>query len=199
MKVIVLSASVIFGFLVSGTVSANPHEANESRFPISIAEAEQRHAQRIAKIDTNGDNVIDPAEFEATELRGGRRDFKNRGKRGEGQRSKFGRRGHPARQAAHSEAVQAEVFNILDQNGDGSISADEFNSADRKSTHQLARKRAMFKRLDADGDGLLKQTEMPDPAERLRNADADGNGEVTAQEFRTQMRHKFREHRQRNG
>ena len=199
MKPIVLSTSVIIGCLVSGTVPANPHEAHQGRFPISIAEAEQRHAQRIASIDTNGDNVIDSAEFEAAEPRGGRARFKHRGKRGEGHGPTSGRRGHPARHAAHSQALQAEVFNILDLNGDGSISADEFKSADRKSTHELARKRAMFKRLDADGDGLLNQAEMPDPTERLRNADADGNGEVTAQELRAQRRHKFREHRQRNG
>ena len=80
-----------------------------------------------------------------------------------------------------------------------SVSAEEFKSADRKTTHKLARKRAMFKRLDADGDGVLSQAEMPDPARRLRNADADGNGEVTAQELRTQMRKKFRGHRQGNG
>ncbi len=199
MKPIVLSTLIIAGSLVSGTVAANPHQGNEGRLPISIAEVEQRTAQRFASIDTNDDNVIDAAEFEAAEPGLGRARFKHRGKRRDRHGPKSGRRGHPERRAEHSQAVEAEVFAILDQNGDGSVSAEEFKSADRKTTHKLARKRAMFKRLDADGDGVLSQAEMPDPARRLRNADADGNGEVTAQELRTQMRKKFRGHRQGNG
>ena len=191
MKSFALSALFIISFLGCGAIAAKLNEANERRFPISIAAVEQRTAQRIGSMDTNGDNVIDAAEFEAAESPAARTRFKRSGQRGQGQRPKFGRRGHPARHAAYSQAVQAEVFTILDEDGDGSISADEFQSADRKATHKLARKRAMFKRLDADGDGILNRAEMPDPAKRLRAADADGNGEVTAREFRN--------HRQRSG
>ncbi|MEM9624323.1 MAG: hypothetical protein AAF993_21970, partial [Pseudomonadota bacterium] len=38
--------------------------------------------------------------------------------------------------------------------------------------------------LDTDGNGLLTTDEMPDPADRLRQADGDGDGQVTRAEMR---------------
>ena len=47
----------------------------------------------------------------------------------------------------------------------------------------LAQKRALFKHLDKDQDALLTPEEMPDPAERLRQVDADNDGVVTRAEM----------------
>ncbi|MEE4283889.1 MAG: EF-hand domain-containing protein, partial [Pseudomonadales bacterium] len=98
------------------------------------------------------------------------------------------KQGHPdgprhAQTAALREATEAEMFNLLDSNGDGVISKEEHHSADLRETRVLAQKRAMFKKLDKDQNTLLSPSEMPNPAERLRQADTDNDGSVSRAEM----------------
>jgi Ca2+-binding EF-hand superfamily protein len=91
-----------------------------------------------------------------------------------------------------------QIFQRLDADGDGQISAaeaaaakdpakimaadangDGFVTKDELRTHHQAQ---VFARLDKDGDGTLSGGELR-RARRLKNADADGDGTVTKAEF----------------
>ena len=80
-------------------------------------------------------------------------------------------------------AVNAELYLLLDADGNGEVSSEEFAANSRKLMKQ-ARKTAMFKHLDTNQDGLLSLAEVPSPAERLRTIDTDGDGLVTREERR---------------
>ena len=170
-----MAAAAGVSAVLSTGVAADAHQRGADRFPIDIAKAEARAAERHARIDDDGDGVITLAEFEQAEIHRG---HKRHGKR---RMHRAGPRGQD--RAAMREAVRSEMFTLLDADGDGSVSRDEYDAAD-KQTRQLARKRAMFKQLDADGDGIVAQDELPDPVARLKQADRDGDGLVTRDEFR---------------
>ncbi len=173
-----LRASITMtALLLAAGAAAEPGE----RFPLSISAAEERVASRFAEIDSNSDASISMAEFEAAE----------RGERGmrEGPRRKHmhgpGAHGHGA---ALREAIDTEVFALLDSDGDGAISAAEHSAGDKRAIHRTARKRAMFKHLDADQSGTLQLTEMSHPVDRLKAADSDGDGMVTREEMRSHVK-----------
>lgn len=81
---------------------------------------------------------------------------------------------------AGPEAGGLAFIQHFDQDGDGLVSADEFPG-----------NQDQFQRLDADGDGYLDETEAPkhpprgpaDPDEVLADFDADGDGQLSADEF----------------
>ncbi len=89
-----------------------------------------------------------------------------------------------ARREALRAAVEAEMFALLDADGDGAVTEAEFAAGKTRENRRLAKKRAMFKQLDADQDKLLTLEEFPNPAARLREADADGDGLVSKDEMR---------------
>ncbi|MEE4281315.1 MAG: hypothetical protein V2I41_05195, partial [Pseudomonadales bacterium] len=168
------------GVVISALVFAAP---GQERFPISIAEVESKTAQRFTKIDTDQSGSIDLSEFEQAKPQR----HQNRGKHGtrHADGRKQGHSGGPrlAQRAALREATEEEMFLLLDSDGDGAISKEEHHSADLRETRVLAQKRAMFKQLDKDQDALLTPREMPNPAERLRQADTDNDGSVTRAEM----------------
>ena len=96
-------------------------------------------------------------------------------------------RGSHGQGEALRQAVDAEVFALLDTNGDGAISAAEHSAGDKRAIHRTARKPAMFKHLDENGDGALELSELSGPVERLRAADTDGDGTVTRVEMRDRV------------
>ena len=97
-------------------------------------------------------------------------------------------RGGHGRGAELREAVDAEVFALLDADGDGVISQAVHSAGDKRAIHRTARKRALFKHLDENQDGALQLTEMSGPVERLKAADADGDGIVTREEMRDRVK-----------
>ena len=147
-------------------------------FPIDIAQMEARAAERFAEVDGDGDGLISASEFEQAAPRGFRHKPGKRGRHGRGRMH----RGGDERSASRA-AVKAEMFALLDTDGNGNISQTEYEVADRQ-TRRTAMQRVMFKRLDADGDGSLTQGELPNRAARLRAADADGDGLVTREEMK---------------
>ena len=83
------------------------------------------------------------------------------------------------------EALQAEAaaaFEAADADGDGLVSATEFEAL--PAAKRAARAQRKFERLDADGDGSLSASEFPSRAARLAALDADGDGQVTRREMR---------------
>ncbi len=81
----------------------------------------------------------------------------------------------------------AEITGV-DANKDGKLSQDELVALEMKRMEQMATNRAMrqIERLDADGDGLLSIEEMaarPMPMRMFERVDADGDGAISREEI----------------
>ena len=175
-------AVITAGVSLTAVVLAAPGE----RFPIDLEAHEAKAAERFSTMDANSDGGIDATEFENAKFnrdRHAKRSGKH--KKRHGMRSRDGKRGEFREEM--KAAIQTELFALLDTNEDGQLSADE-HAAKTREMGKLARKRAMFKRLDANQDGVLHPDEVPGNGARLRNADTDGDGQVTRQEMRAAFR-----------
>ena len=164
---------------------AHNHEdeshTKRDRFPIIVADVEERAAKRFAKLDEDGNGSVSSTEFE--QAKGGSDDARPHRKRMH--RKKHGRHHHKGeRREALRTDMQAELFTILDDDQNGTLDAAEFGSRTHADV-RLAHKRARFKHLDRNGDGSLQPDELGSRLARLRQADLDGNGEVTRDEMRT--------------
>jgi Ca2+-binding EF-hand superfamily protein len=89
----------------------------------------------------------------------------------------------PAAVTAQEDAAGEDGSRFIqhfDQDGDGLVSAEEFPGGENR-----------FNRLDANGDGTIDQTEAPQRPHRSRahakarlaEWDADGSGDISAEEF----------------
>ena len=85
---------------------------------------------KFAEIDTNGDGALSQAELDAH----------HEAKRAE----------REAERAERKAKRKAEMFAKLDTDGNGTISAEEFNSREHPG----------FDRADADGDGVVTKEEL---------------------------------------
>ena len=91
-----------------------------------------------------------------------------------------------AKPAANKWAEMAEKnFKMLDKDGDGSLTFDEFKST-RKKPEAIEQAEQIFKLIDTDGDGKVTLKEFINrPAEaRFKPMDRDNNGKVTWDEFK---------------
>ena len=103
---------------------------------ITLAEMQQRTAERFKRLDTNGDGTVTKEERQAArdswrEHRGGRHGDGGPG-RGGGRGDFFGRLdtdGNGAVSMPEFNAKSAERFARLDSNKDGQVSKDEFEAA----------------------------------------------------------------------
>ncbi|MDE0055441.1 MAG: EF-hand domain-containing protein [Gammaproteobacteria bacterium] len=150
---------------------------------IDIAEMKAGAAERLAKVDTDGDGEVSPEEFAAArmdrgEARGeGRRWREARERRGQAMRKRM-REGMRERR----EMLSGPVFDAADGDGDGKLSKDEFDQLPQ-AARSVAQRRA-FDRVDADGDGVLTASELSPRVAMLEKADADGDGKVSREEMR---------------
>jgi Ca2+-binding EF-hand superfamily protein len=184
--------------------------AAQAHFPIDLSVMEERASALFDRVDTAGSGVITLEEFVAAEL--SRDDLaaphmpgvRGRAMHGArvGQHRRQLRGGSEERRAsaeqrqqwreaaeARRDAQRQALFEAADVDGDGQLSAEEFQRLPEVQ-RELARTR-MFERLDANGDGVLDRGEFPAWWARLQAMDADGDGLVTfdeVREYRTQMR-----------
>ena len=180
---ITLPALIIGSFITSAAWAG----ADGDHFPISISEVEAKAKARFEGIDTDESGSLNLAEFEASKPHHpavGKHHFKREGKRHgkQGERPR-GERRHPQAHKMRA-AVQAEMFALMDADGNGVLSATEFESGSSAKLRQSARKRAAFKQLDKNSDSQLTPDEMPARMAHLRDADVDNDGLVTRDEFR---------------
>ena len=163
---------------IAGATWAAP---NSDRFPINIADLEAKAAERFANIDSDQSGNIDMDEFEAAKMQ-----HPHPGSHASGHGGRKHRRGDSAGATKHAEmraATQAELFSILDADGDGHLSQTEFTAVGQRTARVQAQKRAVFKGLDRDGNSLLTADEFPRSLARLSAADADKDGLVTKAEL----------------
>lgn len=91
--------------------------------------------------------------------------------------------------AAELAAHAASRFSDADTDGDGFLTSEELAAAASAKAGERAAKRVdrMIKHHDENDDGKLSATELAPSEERLakrfERIDADGNGEISAEEF----------------
>lgn len=117
------------GIALAALAFAGDRDPRGPEFPISVAEARERAEARFAEIDSDGNEQISRAEFDAAPMphhTPGRRDMR----------------------AAGRDMMREHMFMALDTDGDGSLSRDD-----------LPDMAGRLAQMDDDGDGLVTRAE----------------------------------------
>jgi Ca2+-binding EF-hand superfamily protein len=168
------------------------HEHRHAKFPIDIAEARAAADAAFTALDADGDGVVSRNEFlEAADLQG---IWPGHGKRLHGLHRMHGRGDAEPRAEARGQwrerrdAMDEALFERLDVDGDGRLSADEFGSEEIRQARSEIKRERLFERLDRSGSGTLSRDEFGWWVDRLEAMDADGDGVVTHEEAQTHRR-----------
>ena len=161
--------SVIAGTVTLSLAAVAMAGQRGPEFPVSVADAKNRAEARFQELDADGSGEISPAELAAA--------------------PKPLRLGHgPSRRHMHGRgtggAVDADLFERLDEDGDGLLSKAEFDASKIREARRGSMQEWVFARLDRDGSGGISRDELPDMSRRLEAMDADGDGTVTREEAR---------------
>ena len=144
-------------------------------------------AEVFARIDTDANGEITGAEFAAAELpreHAGPRSHRRHHRWGGDFSSQSDGSDPVGRRAEH----EAALFEALDTDGDGQLSPAEFDREHQREVRLSLMKTRVFEHLDTDADGVLPHDEFPGRLARLKDLDANGNGEVSRDELRDGMR-----------
>ena len=190
-RLLIFTPLFALSLLLSGATQAGaPNEARRYTSkgpsgPIALADAEINLNDRFNTADTDDSESISLEEFAAAaEARGVERSFADRRfkmmRRHQGRNGNGDSTGNGERRAA----FEADLFNAMDLDGNGELSADEASAANRKAASRTLMVGKRFAKLDSNDDGQLDRTEFSAQLDWLRMADADANGEVTREEMR---------------
>ncbi len=109
--------------------------------------------------------------------------FAKDGNRAEAIFQRLDTNGDGAISARESEAFRDERFAKMDADGDGTVTMAELTEAGRQRQAERSAKR--FERMDTNGDGAIQKTEFEEvAAKRFERLDANGDGAVTLEEIR---------------
>lgn len=162
MKRLILAAGL--GLIMVGSASAHPmgmggpgsgpNADMNNDGKVSLSEFQKSHLDRMMKLDTNLDGKISEAEFMAMKPMMGTDapppPSKMSGMDMDHMDGKEGRDHKMGMGPSHQEH-QGMMFDMMDRNNDGAITADEINAMSAKH----------FKRMDKNADGFLTPDERP--------------------------------------
>ena len=134
-------------------------------FPINLKELEARDKQRFDLFDVNGDGTISLEELQIDSLEAKRRSLRLMA-------ATHARNAHERRR--HRREVE---FGDLDQDGDGTISRDEYENHDLFLYQN--RMERLFAVLDKDEDGSITISEFPGRHKLMQSLDEDGDGTIS--------------------
>jgi Ca2+-binding EF-hand superfamily protein len=177
-------ASAACGVALTALAAAPPAPAPADEGPgcgprggVDLAKVQARSEKIFAMVDSNGDGQITEVEFLAAEPPHGHGTGMGRGMH-HGGMGAMGPDGKPP----NWQALNAELFNALDTDGNGELSQAEFAKA--HETMQTMMRKHAFAKLDSNGDGVLDKDEFPPMAKRMAAMDTNGDGKVTHDEMR---------------
>lgn len=172
-----LAAGALIG--AGGVAHAQAEEAPA----LTRAQVEQRSAEAFARIDANGDGVLNQAD---------------RAARRQERFARLDADGSGEVDNADREARRKAAFARLDADGSGAISFEEFSAVrERRGPGPVARFGA--RAADTDRDGTVTQAEFASAMlARFDRLDANKDGTIGADERRAPRRMMRRERRQRD-
>lgn len=161
----------------------------EQDHPISLNEIQTREVERFEKLDLNKDGHISLKEFEKDEAPIVDRHKNIRSKerphyrRGPATKFLFSSKRKGGIDSARANALHKELFSILDEDQNQSLTQQEFLAAAFPKNHRLAQKRASFRFFDSNKDGQLSRNELPSRAKRLETLDSNQDGFISKEEM----------------
>lgn len=180
-KLVVLAVSALaVSFAVhAGDKQERSHDGmkpSHMEFPIDLQEVEKQVQEQFDQFDANGDGTISLEELQvdSPEIKRHMRKLAAAAR---------GRNVRERRQQAH------EVeFETLDQDGDGTISNEEYENRDLIMRQE--RMERLFAALDTDEDGAITINEFPGRHTFLQTLDKDGDGTVSKTEMAAAKKHR---------
>jgi len=177
--------SVIAGTVTLSLAAVAMAGQRGPEFPVSVADAKNRAEARFQELDADGSGEISPAELAAAPkpLRLGHGPS-HRHMHGKDAGTSASAGEHGGKWRGTGGAVDADLFERLDEDGDGLLSKAEFDASKIREARRESMQEWVFARLDRDGSGGISRDELPDMSRRLEAMDADGDGTVTREEAR---------------
>ncbi len=189
---------ILAGLMTAGMVGAQDLSGWDADGDGNVSRDEfQGPAKLFERLDANADGILTAAEMQPLDERSSprerdtapRRD-KDGQDRGAQLRARFDEQDADGDGMLNrDEFPRPEAFDKLDGDGDGLLSFDELASKLRDQAPDGA---ARFREADVDGDGQLSAEEFPGPPEMFARLDTDGDGVLGEAEIRAGLQQRQR-------